>query len=117
MVYNDIYQIEAVGPLLVLHAWGHIMRNCAWLHFIDNEAAQATLCRGSSSVQEGDIVVSETWSRISSLRLYAWFDRVASSSNPVDKLSRGQFAGPWAEVLEIKLPDSLLHRIAQDLVP
>ena len=50
MLYNDIFEIEAVGPLLILDQWGRRMRNCLWLHFIDNEGAQAAPCRGSSSV-------------------------------------------------------------------
>ena len=43
---RDIYQIEAVGPLLVLHNWGHMSRDHLWIHLIDNEGALASLAKG-----------------------------------------------------------------------
>ena len=33
---RDIFQIEAVGPLLVLWNWGHMIKDHLWLHLIDN---------------------------------------------------------------------------------
>ena len=50
---RDIYEVEAVGPLLVLHNWGQLLDGLLWLHFVDNEAALATLVKGSSSVMSG----------------------------------------------------------------
>ena len=115
MLYNDIFEIEAVGPLLILDQWGRRMRNCLWLHFIDNEGAQAALCRGSSSVHEGDIIVGHTWALIAKFQIYAWFDRVASKSNPVDGLSRGDFLGPWRDVRALRLPPKLVTRLQREL--
>ena len=53
---RDIFQIEAVGPLLVLHNWGHMFREHLWIHFIDNEGALAALAKGSSSVLSGEVI-------------------------------------------------------------
>ena len=37
--YNDIYEVEAVGPLLVLANFGENLVDCLWLHFVDNSGA------------------------------------------------------------------------------
>ena len=34
--YLDIFEVEAVGPALVLANWGHSIEGMLWLHFIDN---------------------------------------------------------------------------------
>ena len=40
--HYDIFEIEAVGPALILHNWCHLFTAGAlWLHFIDNESAQS----------------------------------------------------------------------------
>ena len=92
---RDIFQIEAVGPLLILWNWGHLFRDHLWIHFIDNEGALASLAKGSSSVLSGEIIVGLTHELAASLGILGWYDRVDSASNPVDKLSRGEMKGPW----------------------
>ena len=62
--FEDIFLVEALGPLLLLKAFPKMLRNCLWLHFIDNAAAEASLIRGSSSSCLGDHVVGLTWSLI-----------------------------------------------------
>ena len=81
-----------------------------WLHFIDNEAALATLVKGSSSVQSGEVITAFTHSLVAARGLWAWFDRVASADNPVDKLSRGELKGPW-ELRDIEFPPRLLDEL------
>jgi hypothetical protein len=115
MRFDDIFQVEAVGPALILHQWGRRMRGMMWLHFIDNAGAQAALVNGSSSVHEGDIITGYVWEEIAHNRIFAWFDRVASQSNPVDKLSRGQFSGPWTSIHQMRLPPKLLARLQREL--
>ena len=109
---RDIFQIEAVGPLLILWNWGHLFRNHLWIHFIDNEGALASLAKGSSSVLSGEIIVGFTHELAADLGILGWYDRVDSASNPVDKLSRGEMKGPW-KLVRIRFPDVLLKRIAQ----
>ena len=44
--HYDIFEIEAVGPALILHNFGHLIAaDALWLHFIDNDAALATLVK------------------------------------------------------------------------
>ena len=104
--FNDIFEVEAVGPLLVLHNFREELVDCLWLHFIDNAAALSSLVRGSSSVESGERITGLTWSRVVEVGCLPWFDRVESAANPTDGLSRGRLEGPW--VLEhIQLPREL----------
>ena len=105
--WNDIFEIEGVGPLVLLENYPEVLEGSLWLHFIDNAAALSSLINGSSSVREGDVIVGETWSRVQGLRVFPWWDRVDTSSNPVDGLSRGILSGPW-DVVRLRFPESLL---------
>ena len=105
--FNDIFLIEAIGPLAILKTYPKILKGSLWLHCIDNVASEYSLVKGSSSIRSGDIVVGETWRMIQQLGIYAYFDRVASESNPVDGLSRGPSEGPCQRVYEARLPTNL----------
>ena len=107
---RDIFQIEAVGPLLVLYNWGHLIKNHLWIHFIDNEGALAALAKGSSSVLSGEYITGLTHEYIAKVGVVPWFDRVDSESNPLDKLSRGSMSGPW-RLVRIRFPKELLERL------
>ena len=113
--HNDIYEIEAIGPLVILERFPELLEGSLWLHFIDNSAALSGLVNGSSSVCEGDVIIGETWSRIQGLGVFAWFDRVDSTANPVDGLSRGRLSGPWRSVDHIAFPASLLPALRREL--
>ena len=107
--HYDIFEIEAVGPALILHNFEHLFTpDALWLHFIDNDAALATLVKGSSSVLSGEVITAFTHSRISAIGLWSWFDRVASDDNPVNKLSRGTLEGSW-KLMDIEFPPVLLR--------
>ena len=111
--FYDIFEIEAIGPALILYnVEERLVSNALWVHYIDNDAALATLVKGSSSVLSGEVITSYTHSRVSAIGLWPWFDRVASADNPVDKLSRGVMSGPW-ELMDIQFPPILLrdHRM------
>ena len=113
VVYTDIFLVEALGPLLLLLAFPKTFRNCMWLHFIDNKAAEASLIRGTSSKNHGDHVVGLTWALIQKLGIFAYFDRVSSKSNPVDGLSRRNFDGPWTRVYRPEFPTAKLSEFAE----
>ena len=102
--FEDIFLVEALGPLLLLVTFPQLLRECLLLHFIDNSAAEASLVRGSSSSRLGDHVVGLTWSHIQRRRIWAYFDRVESKANPVDGLSRRIFKGPWERLYQRTFP-------------
>ena len=104
--YEDIFQLEAVGPLMILETWPETLNTCCWIHWIDNAAAQASLISGSSSVYSGDLIAGETWRIISQRRIYPWFERVESKSNPVDGLSRGERPASW-DIVKLAFPRGL----------
>ena len=115
--HYDIFEIEAVGPCLILHNFGYLMpEGCLWIHFIDNDAALATLVKGSSSVLSGEVITSHTHSLVAKTGIWAWFDRVASKDNPVDQLSRGKLQGPW-DLKAIEIPPLLIVELTEYLSP
>ena len=108
--FNDITKLEGIGSLLALRNWFWLVKDALWIHFIDNNGALGALVNGSSSVEEQDIIVGDTWSRIAELDVMSWFDRVDSASNPVDGLSRKNFAGRW-QWRTIYFPRSVLFAL------
>ena len=88
--------------------------NALWVHYIDNGAALATLIKGSSSVLSGEVITAYTHGRVAAMGLWPWFDRVASSDNPVDQLSRGKMEGP-RKLLEIEFPPILVRDLQTNL--
>ena len=67
---HDIQDIEAIGPLLVLETWPHLLHECLWVHWIDNNGALACLVNGSSSVDSSGVVAGMTWLRIAQLKVW-----------------------------------------------
>ena len=86
---SDIFLIEAIGPHSILKTFPNVFKNALWLNFIDNEAAQHSLVKGSSSIACRDVLLGETWKYIQELNVYLYFDRVESKASTVDGLSRG----------------------------
>ena len=101
-----------MGPLLVLWNWGWLIRDHLWIHFIDNEAALASLAKGSSSVLSGEVIVAFTHELAAKLGVWGWYDRVDTKANPVDKLSRGDNSGDWT-VVRITFPGKLIRQLRE----
>ena len=58
--FNDIFEIEAIGPLVLLENFLDMFRGSLWLQFLDNAAALSNLVNRSSSVIQGDIFIDTT---------------------------------------------------------
>ena len=112
--HYDIYEIEGIGPSIVLHNFGHLMRGMLWIQFIDNANALAALVRGSSRVVSADVIVGHTSRAAAELGLWSWFDRVDTKSNPVDGLSRGRLHGPW-HLVEVRIPEDMLKDLEEEM--
>ena len=85
-----------------------------WIHFIDNTAAEAPLVKGSARTDSADHVCGLTWELIMKRMLWPYFDRVESSANPVDGLSRGRMEGPWERVYRGQLPVQDILQMAEE---
>ena len=94
-VYRDIFLVEAIGPLMILEEFTHLVEDAMWVHYIDNSGAQYALVNGPSSIMSADVIIGETWMRIEKVGAWAFFDRVESEANPIDGVSRGKYNGPW----------------------
>ena len=111
--YKDIYLVEAIGPLLLLFTFPKVMRNALWIHYVDNESAEASLVKGSSALEAADHIAGLTWEECALRNLLPYFSRVESKANPVDKLSRGAKDGPWRGVEKGIFPEERLQELAQ----
>ena len=58
--FSDIFEIEAIGPLISLENFLDLFRDSLWLHFLDKAAALSNLVNGSSSVIQGDILMGSS---------------------------------------------------------
>ena len=106
----DEFEIEAIGPLVLLENFPDRFWGSLWLHFLDNAKALSMLANGSSSVIQGDILIGTTWSQIQHLLVFPLFDR---RENCVG-LSRGQLDGP-EKVDSLAFPWSLLRALRPEL--
>lgn len=113
--FTNIYEIEALGPMVVATMWPELLHGMLWIHFIDNDAALSSIVRGSSSVAAGDAIISWTWLSVMDLKAWLWIDRVASKSNPVDGLSRGRKDGPWKCVENAWIDPALIRELQQEV--
>lgn len=68
-MYHDIQEVEAIGPLLVMSTWPHLLKEAVWLHFIDSNAALACLIKGSSTCLGTATLVGMTWHHVGKLQV------------------------------------------------
>ena len=87
------------------------MLGALWSHYIDNDGALAALMKGSSSVTSGDVIIGQTWRLVSKWEVSPWFERVCSSSNPLDGLSRGRRHGPWKKVVPFVIAQDFIDEL------
>ena len=106
---DDIFEIEAIGPLIAVCTWPHIIQEALWMHSIDNNSALAVMVRGSGSIHSADVIAGMVWSRVAH-RCRPWLERVESTANPVDGLSRGKLKGPW-DLIDLILPADLHEKL------
>ena len=89
---HPIHELEMIPILVSLRLWGHLMRGCQIVHYIDNESVRV----GSACVEvERQLLQNRVASHImdaeSFLKTKSWYARVSSFSNLADDPSRGNF--------------------------
>ena len=82
------------------------------LWFIDNEAAVASLIRGSSSQIDVHTLVQVAHFLFQGFQIRVWIEWIDSESNPSDGLSRDGVCDSWTrsqpwDVSEVSYPDPL----------
>ena len=63
-VQTDIFEIEAIGPMIAFLTWPQLLADRPWIHFIDTNVVKSALIKGSSNSLNGDIIAGEMWGLI-----------------------------------------------------
>ena len=50
--FNDIQEVEGIGPLLALTTWKPTLTDALWMHFIDNNGALSCLVKVAPAYPE-----------------------------------------------------------------
>ena len=78
----DIFEIEAIGPLIALLEWPQLLANRPWVHFTANAGAQQALIRGSSNSLNGDVIGGETWNYARRIGCWLWWKELLLLPTP-----------------------------------
>ena len=109
---QQIYPGETLCGLLVPWFHGATLHHQDLLWFIDNEAAVASLIRGSSSQIDVHTLVQVAHFLFQRFQIRVWIEWIDSESNPSDGLSRDGVSDSWTrsqpwDVSEVSYPDPL----------
>ena len=109
---QQIYPGETLCGLLVPWFHGTTLSHQDILWFIDNEAAVASLIRGSSSQIDVHTLVQVAHFLFQRFQIRVWIEWIDSESNPSDGLSRDGVCDSWTrsqpwDVSEVSYPEPL----------
>ena len=111
---NPIYELEILPLVVSLELWGNLIRDSPVVHYINNDAAKASLIKGYGSTDVARRLVQHYVEQEERLQLKVWFSRVPSFSNLSDGPSRNDCSevlslGASQTILEWERFDCLLH--------
>ena len=111
---NPIYELEILPLVVRLDLWGDLIRDSLVVHYIDNDAAKASLIKGYGSTDVARRLVQRSVEQEERLQLKVWFSRVPSFSNLSDGPSRNDCSevlslGASQTIFEWERFDGLLH--------
>jgi hypothetical protein len=86
-----VTEAELFPTLIALRVWKNHFRNTRTLIFIDSEPAKHCLIRGTSKVMTCANLVKSCYELVDEIKMFPWFSRVPSKSNPADAPSRLEF--------------------------
>ena len=84
-----INQCEAAAAFIALSTWAKQMVGCWVTVYIDNAAAEGSISKGYSKSLFLANIAAACWSLAEQFGFGLWVERVQSSLNPADALSRG----------------------------
>ncbi len=89
---HPIFELEILRALCSVFAWSSYLASTQRVFYLDNEAAQGALVRGSSETLYATRMLSFFTEFEMKLQIKTWIARVPTSSNPADKPSRGDLS-------------------------
>eukprot|EP00435_Cladocopium_sp_Y103_P071464 s958_g37.t1 len=92
---HPIYELEILPLIIVAAVWKRFLAGAMTVFYVDNDAAKSAFIQGTSPTNAGKTLLDQFTSLEASLRLYPWFGRVPSASNPADPPSRMSFDLPF----------------------
>ena len=115
---TQIGQLEIFAGPVALDTWSELLQNKKVIHFIDNDAASASLIKGYSPTVDSCELVGEYWIRAAALRMSVYIDRVESKSNIADAPSRNSAPTQLASAKKVPpmlkfLQDGVASRVAE----
>ena len=78
--------------MIAFHLFAKALSNRSVVVFTDNQGVLGALVRGWSTSALGHAITVQVCILEEGLHSYFWYDRVPSSSNPSDPLSRNDYA-------------------------
>ena len=87
---HPIFELELLPVFIAVLLWNNCLKHSQCVFYVDNEAAQGALIRGSSSTVQGNRLLKLFVEFEMQCQIKVWFARVPTSSNPADKPSRGE---------------------------
>ena len=103
---HPIYELEIFPILLALRVWQSHLLNAQIVFYLDNDAARSGMIRAEGSTRLAQSLISEFVKLEKQLRVFPWFARVPTASNPADDASRLNFNTPW--LVGVPKPDIVL---------
>ena len=94
---NPIYELEIFPLIVCLELWGDLLKDSPVVHYIDNDAAKASMIKGYGATEVSNKLVQHYVELEERLQLKVWFSRVPSFSN----LSDGPSRNDCSEVLDM----------------
>ena len=89
---HPIFELEILPVLCSIFAWSSYLASKQCVFYLDNEAAQGALVKGSSETSYAASMLRLFTELEMKLQIKTWIARVPTSSNPADKPSRGDFS-------------------------
>ena len=85
---HPIYELEVLPIVVALEIWSPVLFNKHVVFHIDNTAACSAMIRADGATQIAKTLVDRFVVLEERLRIWPWFSRVPSHSNPADAASR-----------------------------
>ncbi|CAE7240138.1 unnamed protein product [Symbiodinium sp. CCMP2456] len=101
-----IFELEALAVLLALRSFASFLKGANIVVFTDNEGVHGAFVRCKSASVYGHQVITCACDSEESLDCLIWYERVPSSSNPSDCLSRGEELKYTSSRVQVSITDA-----------